>query len=196
MQAGRVLSSESFFASRRERRLWLWTLAVVAATYSTIGLAGTLAGAVSEDVLGGGFFICLLLVMAIIVTQGLRTKPGRAEFGLALGIVVVYFLMFARMNMSPAERTHLLEYCVVGVLIYEALKERARQGRRIPVPALLAILVTSMVGVLDESIQAFVPGRVFDPIDILQNFLGGVTAVTTMVTMGWVRGWFRKANSD
>ncbi len=185
----------SLFASDRERRLWLWTLAVVAATYTTIGLAGTLAGAVSQDVLGAGFFICLLLVMAIIVTQGLKTRPGRAEVGLALGIAVVFFLMFARMNISAAERTHLLEYCVVGVLIYEALKERTRQGRHVPVPALLAILATSIVGTLDESIQAILPNRVFDPIDILANFLGGVTAIGTMAVLGWVRLWLRKPDS-
>ena len=31
------------FASGRERRMWLWTLAVVVAIYSTLGLTGTLA---------------------------------------------------------------------------------------------------------------------------------------------------------
>ena len=31
------------FASGRERRLWVWTLAVVVAIYSTLGLTGTLA---------------------------------------------------------------------------------------------------------------------------------------------------------
>ena len=43
------IGSKIFFSSDRERRLWGWTLAVVGAIYSTLGLAGTLAGALSQD---------------------------------------------------------------------------------------------------------------------------------------------------
>ena len=81
----------SLFSSERERRLWFWTLAVVAAIYSTLGLAATL--------------------------------EGKLPHGL--------FALF----------------------VHEALAERAIQGRRVPVPALLAIVVSTLIGVLDESIQ-------------------------------------------
>ena len=57
-----------------------------------------------------------------------------------------------------------MEYGVVAVFVYEALTERASRGRRVPVPALLAALATSLLGVLDECIQAFLPSRVLDPI--------------------------------
>ena len=39
---------------------------------------------------------------------------------------------------------------------------RAIQGRRVPAPAVTAAVTTALIGVLDECIQAFVPGRVFD----------------------------------
>ena len=86
-----------------------------------------------------------------------------------------------------AERSHLLEYSVVALFIYEALTERASQGRRVPVPALLAILATSLVGVLDECIQAFLPSRVFDPLDMLQNAVAAVVAVTGCAALRWAR---------
>ena len=61
------------------------------------------------------------------------------------------------MRMALEERTHLIEYGVVAVFIHEALTERASHGRRVPLPAALAVLGTALVGTLDEGIQAFLP---------------------------------------
>ncbi len=68
--------------------------------------------------------------------------------------------------------------------------------RRVPVPALLAILATTLFGALDEGIQVLLPSRVFDPVDILFNFLAGVMAIIAMVVLGWARRRFRKAHTD
>ena len=58
-------TSMSLFTSNRERRLWLWTLAVVAAIYSTLGLASMLAEVLRErgmnDNLAAGAFLGALL---------------------------------------------------------------------------------------------------------------------------------------
>jgi VanZ family protein len=89
--------------------------------------------------------------------------------------------------MGVAERSHLMEYSVVALLIHEALTERASHGRRVPVPALLAVLATVLIGVLDECIQAFVPSRVFDPLDMVQNAVAAVTAVAASVALHWAR---------
>jgi len=39
-----IIAAMSLFSSKREKRLWLWALAAVIALYSTLGLAGALAG--------------------------------------------------------------------------------------------------------------------------------------------------------
>ncbi len=179
--------SSSLFASDRERRLWTWTLAVVVAIYSTLGLARTLAGILrDEGILVAAFLIGMVLVGATALALGLRTRPGAAEIGIALGIAAVYFMVILRMAL-PEERTHLIEYGVVALFIHEALKERARQGRRVPIPALLAIAAASAVGTIDECIQAFIPSRVFDPEDILFNFLAALMAVVSSVALSWAR---------
>ena len=180
-------SSSSMFTSGRERRLWAWTLAVVVAIYSTLGLARTLAGVLREEgVLVASFALGMLLVGATVLVQGLRRRPGAAEIGIALGIGAAYFMVLVRMAL-PEERTHLIEYGVVAVFIHEALKERVEQGRPVPIPALIAVVAASVVGVIDECVQAFLPSRVFDPEDILFNVLAAMMAVTSSVALSWAR---------
>jgi len=180
---------QRIFSSDRERRLWAWTLAVVLAIYSTLGLAPTLTGALrNRGLLGAVFVVGMFLVGATIFTQGLKTRPRGTEIGVTLGVIAAYLMVFVRMSL-PEERTHLIEYGVVAVFIYEALTERARQGRRVHAPFLLAALATSLLGVLDECIQAILPNRVFSVRDILFNVLAGVMAVATMMALGWARGW-------
>ena len=179
----------SVFSSPRERRLWLCVLAVVVAIYSTMGLARTLAEQLGDAGLGVWLFLtCCFLVLITVVTQGLAARPSVAEWGVATGIVAAYLLVFVRMSITT-ERSHLIEYGVVAVCIYEALRERASQGRRVPVPALLAVLLTGLLGVIDECLQALVPGRVFDPVDMLFNVIAGVMAVAASAALAAARRW-------
>lgn len=184
------------FSSARERRLWACTLAVVLAIYSTLGFMPTLAGALRDRGLLGAFFVLgMLLVGGTVLTQGLKTRPRGAELGVALGVAAAYLMVFVRMSL-PEERTHLIEYGVVAVFIYEALTERANQGRRGRAPFLLAVLATSVLGVLDECIQATLPNRVFALQDILFNVLAAVMAVATMMALGWARRWTAQRRNE
>lgn len=175
------------FTSNRERRLWTWTLTVVVAILATLGLARSLADAVGETAWSVPLFIiACLLVLATILTQGLRVRPSGAELCVALGVVAAYILVFVRMTIAT-ERSHLVEYGVVAVFVYEALLERTSQGRQVPFPALLAVVGTSLLGILDESIQWMLPSRVFELQDILFNVLAAVMAVTTSAALRWAR---------
>jgi len=177
----------SLFSSTRERRLWAWTLLVVTAIYATLGLATSLAGLLRDaGVLTPLFVLAMLLIGAAVVTRGLQWRPGGLEIAVALGVAAVYGLVFVRMALET-ERSHLIEYGVVALLIYEALTERASQGRRVPMPALLAFLAAVVVGTVDEGIQAWLPVRVFDPLDILFNALAAFMAVAGSVALAWAR---------
>ncbi|MDE0231452.1 MAG: VanZ family protein [bacterium] len=178
----------ALFVTVRERRLWLWALAATVAIYSTLGLTGTLARRTSE---GGDpldvflfFFVMGFLAMTVLA-YGLQIRPRGVEIGVLLGIAMVYFMMFARMTL--AERTHLIEYSVLATFVREALHEGRSWGRRIPSPGLLAIAVTTLVGTVDEFLQVFLPSRVFDPIDILFNFLAAVVTVVALAVLTWIR---------
>ena len=175
----------SLFTSRRERRLWFCALAVVAAIYSTLGLAGTLAEVLRDrNLLAGSLLFLMFLTLAAIVGSGIGRRPGRREVWVALGVSAVYGMAVLRMGGSPEERTHLFEYGIVAVLIYQALGERARNGRRVPAPAALALVATVLLGWLDEGIQALLPNRVYDTFDVASNALAAVIAIGANMAVG------------
>jgi len=179
-------SAGSWVTSTRELLLWIATALAVAAIYATLGLASTFSGLLYSQAFSAVAFLAgMLLIGATILSEGLSLRPGRVEVGLVLGIVVVSQMLLLRMTVP--ERSHLIEYAVVAVFVYEALTERARNGRRVPVPALLAITITTAVGTLDEGIQALLPSRVFDVQDILFNFLAALFGVAATAMLAWTR---------
>ena len=167
-------------SSSRERRLWVWALVVVVAIYSTADLARMLADALREsgllELTSDMFNVGMLLVGAMILVQGLRERSRGVEVGFALGVAAIAIIGFAR-GISAAERSHLIEYTVLALIVHEALLERRDQGRRLPVPAVLAIAGTTLAGVVDECIQFFVPSRTFDWFDVLGDLVASVVAV-------------------
>jgi VanZ family protein len=76
---------------------------------------------------------------------------------------------------------------VVAAFVHEALIERRNQGRHVPLPGLLAIVATMLVGVVDECIQLLLPSRVFDWFDMLFNFLAALMAVSAGAALRWAR---------
>ena len=162
-------------------------LAVLTAIYSTLGTANSLTGILRQHgLLEISFAVGAALVGLTVIFHAMKSRPDRASLAIALGVVAAYLLVFVRMA-NPAERTHLIEYGVVAILAYEALSERARNGRRVFSPAFLAILLASLFGVADEFIQSALPSRVFDQRDILFNILASAMAVCSSVALSWAR---------
>jgi len=176
------------FSSERERRLWLWTIAVVVAIYSTLGLASTLAVELrNRNLVDSAFGLAFILILISIVVLALRIRPGGAEIGVAIGVIAVYAMVFLRMAI-PEERTHVVEYGVVAILVHEALTERADQGWWVPIPALLALAIAVVIGAIDEFLQLLIPSRVYDPIDIFVNSVSAFMALASKLALAWARG--------
>jgi len=184
----------SLFSSDRERRLWTWTLLVVMAIYSTLGLQGKLAEFLRDQNLLVTSYITLLCLMVLaIIVSVLKRRPGRIEIWVTLGITSVYGMLMLRLFLSPEERTHLFEYGLVGVLVFQALMERLNNGRQVRAPAIIAIVVTALIGWLDEGIQAILPNRVYDIRDVGFNALAGLMAIVASLVLTWARRWREKA---
>ncbi len=175
------------WTSVRERRLWTWTAIVVVTIYASLGIAPAISGFLrSEGVLGVTFAVGMLLVGSAAVAQGMSRRPGGAEIAVVLSVVAVYLLVLVRISL-PEERTHLIEYGVVALLILEALRERRRSGRAVPSAPWLAIGAASAIGLVDEAIQLMLPNRVFDVVDVVFNIIAATLAVGASTALAWAR---------
>ena len=170
--------------SKNERRLWIALAAVVAAIYSTLGLQRALAAALRDSgLLAPLFILSFAAVIAAIPLIALRLRLGGFQVGVVLGIVIAYLMVFVRMGISE-ERTHLIEYGVVGALSFAAFNERSgRAGGGSPIVG--AIALTTTIGLVDECIQWVLPNRVFDWRDVFFNFFAGTMAILASSAFVW-----------
>lgn len=185
--AKRTSVTSDLFTSARERWLWILTGFVVATVLATLGVAGTWAGGLGNSDLNALTFVLgFVLVVVAIATQGVDRSIGRTEVFALVGVIAVYVLVVTRLT-SFAERSHLIEYGVVALLIHAALVERSKKDRRVTRPALVAIAFTALLGTVDELIQPWLPQRVFDPVDILFNATAAIMSVTAAVWLARTR---------
>ena len=114
-----------------------------------------------------------ILYMALIF--GLSSIPGGSHDVLGY-----------KLELSPrlGNFLHLPVYYVLGVLWQVALEARGLGRSR---SALLACILATAFGALDEVHQYFVPLRYMDIRDVIANFLGVLAAV---LTWPWVRPIF------
>ena len=172
------------FTSRRERRLWLALGIVLAAIYATLANAPAIASMLRErGQLTESLFLFSLVSLVLIAIVFVSKRRGRAELAILAGILIVLLMAWIRIGVAtPEQRTHLFEYSLVAALVHEALLERRDNGRKVRWLPLLAWIIAVALGCLDEGIQALLPNRVFDPIDILFNTL----AATIIIGARWV----------
>jgi hypothetical protein len=189
------------FVSRREKRLWsaagLCILLIYASLYSARPLAEWLREAnLLRLAVAAAFLSAAVMVGLLLRAQG----AGWRVFVAVAGVGTGYLILLVRVPMMPEERLHFLQYGVVAALIYLALDERrARRAEnesmpRGPLtwlpPLPLAALLTTLVGWLDEGIQAVLPNRVYDLRDVAFNAVAAVVCLLAVQLVRWV--WSRE----
>ncbi|WP_420642035.1 VanZ family protein [Candidatus Leptofilum sp.] len=179
----------TIFSSVRERRLWFALGIVLAGIYATLGRAPAIAAALREQSrLRDNMFFALFVAMVVVAILFIRSRPGRAEVAVGMGVLIIYVTAWLRIG-TLEERTHLFEYGLVAALVHEALLERKGNGRLHPNPALLALIISFCLGFLDETIQAILPNRVFDIRDIFFNTVAAVMIIGARWLLITVRHW-------
>ena len=134
----------NLFSSDRERRLWLWTMLVLVAIYTSLGFTAPLVRFLRDrNLLHVSFAALVLVLVAVFAVRWIRKRPDWSEVGIAIGVGLAFWMAFIRIE-NPAERTHLLEYGIVAALIHMALQERVRNGRPVPNPAALTVVATAL----------------------------------------------------
>jgi hypothetical protein len=126
-------------------------------------------------------FLVALGIIILFLTQG----KGWKSFVLLLGILGITASILPAIR-YPEERVHFLEYAVLGIMLYVALRERV-QGRKV----LLCIpVIVFLAGLVDEIIQGILPNRVYQFTDVLMNLAGGILGELILIIFhpGLIRG--------
>ena len=179
------------FKSKREKRLWLVTMLVVAAIFSTLLLGQPLQQLFSnQNFQAALFWLGMFLTAFLIIYHGLKSKSGNYIIGVYIGLFAVYIMLFLRLGL--AERSHLIEYSVLAIFMHQALIERYKNDPKSFKPAFFAAAISCTIGVLDETIQLFIPDRVFDTNDILFNCLAVLGAIGSSMCLQWARNKIKK----
>ncbi len=146
-------------------------IAWIALIYTTIPFVRVLQAwftARWDRALIGYAVIAVVVVTAVTVLVMLRrlaSRPSPATAAWLTVIAAVYTWWAVSLRRVPEEALHLLEYGVLGVLLYRALRPRIADVTVYLVAALIGIFV----GTVDEVIQWITPRRFFDFRDIFLN---------------------------
>ena len=125
--------------------------------------------------LGGIFFAAALAALSFI---NLRAIPRRK---LLLGTIIFLAGFAYSLTLTmPAERIHLLEYGILGLLAAAGLRKKGESIWRSSGRALLFVF---LVGLLDEGFQWLLPDRVGDWRDVGFNCLGGIWGLGLYLAM-------------
>jgi hypothetical protein len=162
-------------------------LLVLIALFGSVGSAPKLFKVLEDSpLIDSAVWLAFFSLVAAVAWQALIKRPTLHQIWIFLSVLGVFTFAWVRFQF-PAERSHLFEYSVVALMIYEALLERQNNGRLARNPALLALGLASGLGLLDETTQLFVPERYFDWRDVLFNTGAAVGAITASWSMDWVR---------
>jgi len=164
--------------SKKERKLWISALVVLIAIYASLFLGGQFLDLMVERrIIEQSTFYLFLLLILVFIISGLKNSRNRLENWAYAGMIAVYGMALLRMDITTSERSHMFEYGLLSVLIYEALVERKLNGVNVKFPVMTSILGAGTIGLLDECIQFFIPYRVFDIVDIGFNYLASALGV-------------------
>ncbi|NND34497.1 MAG: VanZ family protein [Saprospiraceae bacterium] len=183
----------SVFRTHKEKQLWFYVIIILVGIFSVLAIGRPLQEMLRDQNTQAVFFLIgMLLTAATIVIHGLKVRPGKVEWVIWLGLAAVYTMFIFRLG-AP-ERSHVIEYSVLAVFILSALIERQGEKGKYLRPGLIAFVLTTLIGTIDEGIQVFLPDRVFDPQDILFNSLAALMAVGGSILLRYVRHKFSRSH--
>ena len=92
---------------------------------------------------------------------------------------IIFFVFQVQMDLSNLtfmlrKAAHFLEFALLGFFVIRALLERELPLNK---AVILALMISVFVGVVDESIQYFVPGRAMSVFDMLIDASGATLGI-------------------
>lgn len=158
------------------RKIW-WsvTFFYIALIYATLGIIPGIWDKLDAFLSGKVVlmqYIIYSVIASLIFTYMLFFKKEKSSLRYLLFFLFIGITITAvKLAKFPAEKAHLAEYGLLGVMVYNALKiDFDRFDKKLYINGALFCVV---IGALDEVIQLFLPNRYFGWGDIFMNGLGG-----------------------
>lgn len=181
------------FKSNREKRLWVYSFLVISGIFLGLFTNRPLQRFFSSQDVQFVFFLSgLILTVIAIVIHGIKLKPGKIELAVWIGMAAFFLMFFFRLG-AP-ERSHMIEYALLSILIHRALCER-KPSRGIVWNGLIAFVTVTIIGAIDELVQILIPYRVFDTEDILFNMLITLMTIAGAIILHLVSKKLRNRSS-
>ena len=167
----------------REKLAWLFVIVWVMLIFASIPTARGIQAFVAATCGRQFFTIAVFSVLAAFGALALRhikqqSKRLASLVWLCL-LVGIYAVWTYRLRGNPEESVHFVEYGVLSALLFTALSFRIRNS----LVYVLAFLIASIVGGLDEAVQRITPNRVFDYRDIGFNAAAVLLAQIAIATV-------------
>ncbi|NNE26461.1 MAG: VanZ family protein [Saprospiraceae bacterium] len=176
----------SLFKNKKEQSYWIGAGLVVLTIYASLFLSHSAQMYfLSQDFQAVLFLSGMFLVSASVLRYGSRRNLKHLNTALILcGTTILVMVIF---RLGAPERSHLMEYTILTLLIHLALSERFNVSLSNVKVSILAFLISGSIGLLDELIQIVMPERVFDVYDIIFNFMAAGFAVGMILIIQFVR---------
>jgi len=174
---------------------WKWVGLYTSVIYGTIYLLPWISRSMKQH--GMGWVIrygpvVLLAAISGLLLHRLLKEGGKWRKGLLLlsGTAAMYAFLIVVLAETAVERAHLIEYGLLGFLVLRAMEGRHDKVRL----HLFTVVVVLVIGFVDEVIQGFLPGRIYDPKDVLINTVSGVLGLCMVGIFQATSKPFRKAD--
>ena len=122
-------------------------------------------------------YLCVMYIL-IIRYVGLSAR----NFLVLTGFIALYAVIILT-SVGFDKKMHLIEYGLLTYLLFDMLRSRFKA---VSVYS-LSLLIVTLVGVLDEILQYFAPGRSFDLGDISTNITAAVIMLVLISIVEWLR---------
>ena len=163
-----------------QRKIW-WTVisAYVLLVYATLSVVSVMWEQIDGLLGGRGPLVVMLLVLLaaiLVLVHMVFVKKEKEAKGYLLFLLFLWvYLALWKIANLPAEKMHLIEYCLLAIMVYNALKIDINpyEWRLYIFGGVFCILIAF----IDEIIQGILPNRVFDFRDIFVNVMSSLTAL-------------------
>ena len=155
---------------------WLLTLLYISLIYLILPYAPTLWSLYNGFLLGNGvlsvYIVCFIAIILIFFHINRNKKPVVTYLLFFLLVLIAFILN--ELAIVPAEKVHLLEYGLLSIIFYNALKiDISRYNNWLYV---VGSILCSVTGFYDERIQLALPNRYFSWRDVILNIFSSILA--------------------